>query len=164
VIRLPFCVTLPDLDEPWQWRQARIDAVHALDQNVTKNVCNTTIDWPALVRQSKGQAEQIVRPEWLPARPPRRPPSAVKIATYWAERRAGVFNVDVDDPACFRCGLSVSEWGRLERAHLVDRWCGGLDHEGNMAMLCCVCHKAMPWYDIDGVDGAIAWIADGLSN
>jgi 5-methylcytosine-specific restriction endonuclease McrA len=42
--------------------------------------------------------------------------------------------------------------------HLVDRWCGGLDHAGNLAMLCAGCHNRMPPYSIGEVDEAIAWI------
>lgn len=65
------------------------------------------------------------------ARPGRRMPTAVKIARYWLG--AGPFAVDMDRPACFGCGQREAEWRHLERAHLIDRMCGGLDHEANLA-------------------------------
>ncbi|WP_280248783.1 HNH endonuclease [Nocardia abscessus] len=62
-------------------------------------------------------------------------------------------------PRCFRCGLRVEIWNQLDRAHLVDRFLGGLDHEPNLTMLCPLCHKIMPMFEPEQGAEAIAWVA-----
>ena len=53
-------------------------------------------------------------------------------------------------PACSHCGWASSDktWatigGRLERAHIIDRWAGGLDSPANLAPLCPPCHRSQP--------------------
>lgn len=80
----------------------------------------------------------------------RRMPAAHKVAKYWADR-GDVFQVDLDDPRCFGCCHPVNNWGRLERAHLINHAEGGLDHEGNLALLCRDCHRVMPsFYNFPG--------------
>jgi hypothetical protein len=165
-----FGMPLPDLDEPWQWRQARLDALESLERASRDELKRIVLDGPIddmsanmghLWRRVNGQARLVVQPAWLPPRPGRRMPSAVKVARYWATQRPDVFDVCAEEPACFRCGLDVEEWGWLGRAHLVDRWLGGLDHAANLAMLCSLCHRIMPSYDIDEAAKAIAWIKEG---
>jgi hypothetical protein len=88
-------------------------------------------------------------------------PSAVKIARYWVQQRPGVFAITTDHPKCFHCGSEIASWAKLERAHLVDRALGGLDHEANLVLLCRVCHRErMPSYGPDEAEAAIAWVAN----
>jgi 5-methylcytosine-specific restriction endonuclease McrA len=96
-------------------------------------------------------------------RPNRQVPAPHKVAAWWAEH-PGVFDVDPQRPECFRCKAPGRAWRcgyqsvSLERAHLVDRIRGGLDHAGNLAVLCHHCHVQMPsfgngeWFD------AVTWI------
>lgn len=108
----------------------------------------------------------------LPARPPRRMPALWTLASYWAAR----FGLDGDAlavPFCFGCGTEMPadgatperRWnraaGRLERAHLVDRFLGGLDGPQNVIPLCVLCHKLMPMFDIEQGDAALAWVTGG---
>lgn len=92
-------------------------------------------------------------------RPSRRMPTAVKVAQYWHDR-GEPFTVCVDEPACFGCGLERPAWNGLERAHLINRGYGGLDHAGNLAMLCHRCHRLMPNFDIDQIDAALDYAAN----
>lgn len=78
-------------------------------------------------------------------RPKRKMPTWVRIA-----RHLGIYD---DVPACFHCGLAFwdYEWGtvggRLERAHVIDRFTGGLDVESNIRPLCPWCHKLQPMFE-----------------
>jgi len=101
----------------------------------------------------------ILHETWMPARPGRRMPPAPKIAAYWADR-GEPFKVNPEEPACFACWDTADEWGHLERAHLVDRWAGGLDGPQNLAMLCNPCHRVMPIFlpgqDADAINLVLA--------
>jgi hypothetical protein len=76
-------------------------------------------------------------------------PTAARVAEFWS-RRGAPFKVDLQTPACFACGLPVTEWAALERAHLVAHIYDGLDHEANLAMLCNGCHHHQPDGDPTG--------------
>jgi len=95
------------------------------------------------------------------------------LARYWAGR-LGYSDDDLAVPFCFGCGTEMpykkrapaqQRWneaaGRLERAHLVDRWCGGLDGPQNVIPLCSLCHRLMPTFGIDQGDAALAWVTEG---
>jgi hypothetical protein len=117
---------------------------------------------------------------WFPStpeRPGRRMPKLYDIAYYWYNERPGTFRVSLTVPLCFRClrrlppeelrprnihkrWLSASSY--LERAHLVDRFVGGLDGPQNLVPLCPECHRCMPTFEIDQGDRAIAWVQAGL--
>jgi hypothetical protein len=148
------------LDEHPIWRQARLDAIERIRNIEIPRYLreHDTDDWDAGCRQANASCFHIAtRPGWLPERPPRRMPTVTKIAQYW-HGHPGTFEVDIATPECFRCHLSVPAWSWLERAHLVDRWCGGLDHEANIVMLCVCCHRRMPPFMIDQVAEAISWV------
>jgi hypothetical protein len=113
----------------------------------------------------------IRSPEWLPPRPGRRMPTCWAIADYWADRDE--FDVDLDEPHCFRCGKVAPSgedddidlrWKRagnyLARAHLVDRYPYGLDGCQNIVLLCGACHDDMPCFQPAEKAGeaAIAWV------
>lgn len=152
-------LTLLDPAEHPLWRQARLNAiaaVHRREMNVLDEV--PIPDMREVARAANRECFRIAtHPQWLPPRPGRRMPSAKRIAGYWYDH-PGTFDVDPVTPECFRFRLGVESWGRLERAHLVDRWCGGLDLEPNLAMLCVLCHRIMPMFLIDQVAEAISWI------
>lgn len=61
---------------------------------------------------------------------------------------------------CYRCGVRPSngEWGRLYRAHVIDRSRGGLDLEPNLIPLCGLCHKVQPSFVPGQEDEAWAWM------
>jgi 5-methylcytosine-specific restriction endonuclease McrA len=91
-----------------------------------------------------------------PKRPARRMPTLRAIARHW----------DLGDhPACFRCGDEppVEGWGNahgwLERAHLIDRWAGGLDLVTNIVPLCPRCHRRQPIFEPGDEDAALTWAA-----
>lgn len=90
----------------------------------------------------------------LSPRPNRKQVAHHKIAAYWAKHPGKWFPRAAEDPQCFKCGLKVQEWRGLERAHIVDRCKNGLDHEGNLALLCSPCHYRMPTFY-----GALCWDA-----
>lgn len=86
-------------------------------------------------------------------RPARRMPTLKRIAAF--HNLCGVF--------CVRCG----ETDHLERAHIIDRWSGGLDHEANLAPLCYWCHhKTQPIFVPGDETDAYAWfgIPDPFAN
>jgi hypothetical protein len=100
--------------------------------------------------------------ERLPARPRRHMPSLRKIVDHW--RETGTFDVE-DHPHCFACReqAPADNWtdarGWLERAHLIDRYLGGLDGPQNLVPLCGVCHGWQPIFE-PGAE-AIAWVLAG---
>lgn len=86
-------------------------------------------------------------------------PSPRQIAKFWSMRDE--FSVDPLTPECFGCRRAADDWRSFDRAHLVDRQVGGLDHEGNLVMLCPrPCHSLMPVFDIDERETAICWVRD----
>lgn len=101
-------------------------------------------------------------PGWLAARPPRRMPPARRVAEHW-HRLGAPFAIDIDEPACFGCGLTVARWSDLERAHMIDRFLGGLDHEANLAMLCALCHRLMPMFDVGDEAAALHYVQNSGS-
>jgi hypothetical protein len=116
------------------------------------------------------RAREIMHPDWVPERPERRMPSLWTIAQYW--EKCGTFDVQIVRPICFACtGHAPHEedltpgyrWNGagayLDRAHLVDRFLGGLDGPQNLVPLCKVCHDLMPMFRI-GAD-AIEWVLSG---
>lgn len=95
-------------------------------------------------------------------------PTLYRVALYWSQF-PDVFDVDLDTAFCFRCAIVVAfdetktqrevwrEANRyLQRAHLADRYRGGLDGPQNLVALCIPCHRVMPTFD-DG-EGAIRWV------
>lgn len=92
-------------------------------------------------------------------RGPRRMPTLLKIVAYWARR--DTFEFDPDRPACFGCGSQAPEWSGsyFDRAHLVDRYLGGLDNEPNLVPLCFLCHRLQPIFASG--DQAIEWVRSG---
>lgn len=74
-------------------------------------------------------------------RGPRQMPSLPKLAR---TLRLG------DVPKCYRCEGEVARasWstatGVLDRAHVIDRWCGGSDEAANLRPLCHDCHEMQP--------------------
>ncbi len=115
------------------------------------------------------------RPRPLKPRPPRKMPTMWAIVRYWTGR--GPFGFTEDElaaPFCFGCGIEITgvpgrtpatRWesasGRLERAHLVDRFLGGLDGPQNIVPLCVMCHRVMPVFDVEHGDDALAYVTDG---
>lgn len=99
-------------------------------------------------------AEQVGNPE----RPGRSGmPDGHSIAEYWlGQGRFGP--IVLDHPACFTCARPAERWSQLERAHLVDRACGGLDHQANLVLLCWPCHRCMPSFDASDGASALAWV------
>lgn len=93
-------------------------------------------------------------------RPVRRVQPSIHTVTAWWAEHPGVF--DVARPECFRCtipGHLIS----LQRAHLVDRIRGGLDHEANLAVLCHYCHVQMPSFGNGQWIDAVTWIRTTIS-
>lgn len=58
---------------------------------------------------------------------------------------------------CVRCGCRHN----IDRAHVVDRMLGGLDHVGNLRPLCESCHRLQPSFGPEEVDQAVAWFSAG---
>jgi hypothetical protein len=92
------------------------------------------------------------------------------IASHWAQ--LSVFDVELDTPHCFACGLEAAVVGRpggtlrerwntasLERAHLVDHARGGQGDAASLILLCAGCHRLMPSFGDRA--GAIAWALQG---
>ena len=77
-------------------------------------------------------------------RPGRSMPTVRRIADYWGK----------PSDHCWRCNLA-SDY--LERAHLIDRWAGGLDSVANLALLCVTCHRLMPCFTPGDEDAAVAY-------
>lgn len=86
-------------------------------------------------------------------------PSAQKVAAYW-ETRGEPFRVDLSQPECFGCGHATLKWSDLDRAHLIDRVCDGLDHAANLAMLCGICHRLMPSFESGQIEEALDYAAN----
>jgi 5-methylcytosine-specific restriction endonuclease McrA len=153
-------VTLP-VAEPPEWRKARRAAIARIDQQVIDLYLRGAPARREKVRTLKARIAHIeADPNWLPPRPGRRMPAARRVAAFWAAQ-PGPFTVHPDVPQCFRCGAGVGKWSDLERAHLVDRWAGGLDHAANLVMLCPLCHRAMPIFLPGEVEQARGWVLAG---
>jgi hypothetical protein len=66
-------------------------------------------------------------------------------------------------PFCVRCGKEYPDrnWnnvgGRLQRAHIIDRVCGGSDELSNIAPLCEWCHSCQPIFELGDEDAALGW-------
>jgi hypothetical protein len=54
---------------------------------------------------------------------------------------------------CVRCGYG----GYLERAHIIDRFLGGLDNPANFAPLCDECHRNQPIFEPGDEAEALRW-------
>lgn len=54
---------------------------------------------------------------------------------------------------CVRCGTSEG----LERAHVIDRFLGGLDNLVNLRPLCSQCHRLQPSFAPGQEDEALEW-------
>lgn len=80
----------------------------------------------------------------MSSRPKRRMPSQTRILRYWG----------IEEPRCFRCLVPTRG---LERAHLVDRWDGGLDGAQNIALLCQSCHAQMRVFRNGDGERALKW-------
>ena len=88
-------------------------------------------------------------------RPDRRMPSMGRIVRY--------HGMDHEAPRCFKCRREYREWRLLDRAHVIDRFCGGLDHEANLRPLCASCHRLQPIFRPGEEEQALAWFADPVS-
>ena len=75
-------------------------------------------------------------------------PSAAKVALHWRRRTI----------ACFLCGAVAECWNDLERAHLIDRWAGGLDGAQNLVLLCGFCHRIQPIFEPGDEARALEWV------
>lgn len=145
----------PVFDEPPAWQRARQRAFDDLELRLVDDACSLDVDTRSAVHSYNAGRRVVSHPGWLPPRPPRRMPAAHKVAEYWRDR--GVFRVTAA-PSCFRCGVPAELWNHLDRAHLVDRFLGGLDHAANLAMICTTCHKLMPMFEPESAQAAISWI------
>lgn len=155
--------------EPQEWRKVREKAIGALQlkqEQLLELTCCGTISGRAYVERNRRLERDIAdlirwgeMPNWVTQRR-RRMPSADSVADYW-QLRHPFFAADT--PMCFRCNVPATAWGSLERAHLVNHGYGGLDHAGNIAMLCAACHRIMPNFDIDEWDLAAIWVVRGYS-
>ena len=93
-------------------------------------------------------------------RPSRRMPPMLKIANHHGlgER-----------PHCVGCGYlpPCETWieaaSYLERAHIIDRWAGGLDGPQNLAPLCGPCHRGQPIFEPGDEEMAIHWFGLGAT-
>jgi hypothetical protein len=94
------------------------------------------------------------------SRPPRISCDPRRVVAYW-HARGEPFPVDLDWPACFACGREVTAWRQLERAHLIDRICDGLDGPQNLVMLCSLCHRMMPVHRPGQEDAAFNYVLMG---
>lgn len=155
------------LAEPDEWKAARHDALTQLSRRLGREFKSDVLRVPVhelvqTLRSAKWDAERLADPRWLSKRPGRRMPSVVVIARHWAGRHP-FEDVSLDDPQCFGCRWSATAWNssNFERAHLVDRFLGGLDHAGNLVPLCSQCHRVMPMFEIDQGQDAIDWVRAG---
>lgn len=152
---------LIDVNEHWIWRRARLDAIAEVQKNAIDEYLRAAPDGHTGYANANWRCFHIATASnWLPDRPPRRMPPAHRVAAFWAAQD-GPFIVDHSVPQCFRCGIYVSEWRVLQRAHLVDRWAGGLDHEANLVMLCALCHRVMPVFLPGEDERARRWVLNG---
>jgi hypothetical protein len=116
--------------------------------------------------------QRLPSPDWTPYRNPPQLPSMWRIASYWAQR-AGWFDVIIDRPHCFACGVRggwpedvtdpETRWSLagLERGHIVNRARDGLDGVQNLVPLCHLCNRVMPIFDVEHDGAAIAWLIEG---
>src|SRR5687768_54814 len=86
-------------------------------------------------------------------RPPRRVPGLSRIAD---------FHGLGSKPRCIRCGnanksTSWSSARGLDRAHIIDRWSGGLDDVQNIAPICPNCHREQPIFTPGQEIEALRW-------
>jgi hypothetical protein len=70
-------------------------------------------------------------------------PSIQAVRSHWG----------ITHPECIRCGSET----RVEKAHIIDRCAGGLDHAGNLLPLCHVCHREQPEFVNGDEAEALAW-------
>lgn len=121
----------------------------------------------------------------LPPRPDRgNPKSRAAIVRYWMKREATAGKVgpwgwiDWGEPCCWACGYFAASWRPhdshkhqesdiancwdsatgLERAHIVARSSHGLDHCGNLVLLCVKCHELSP--DCGRAEVMYEWMRD----
>lgn len=153
--------------EPQCWKDARTAEIKRLQKIETQLLhlrggghLNRTQFYEQLKQLEKAINQAKFQEDWLAFRPARKMPSAKKIAAYW-EQRGTPFDVQSNQPCCFACKTRSDRWNNFDRAHLVDRFLGGLDHEANLAMLCHTCHKIMPMFEVSDYQHAIDWV---LSN
>ena len=71
-------------------------------------------------------------------------PSMTKIEAQW----------DIEHGRCLRC----QRIARCEKAHIIDRWCGGIDGVQNIVPLCYQCHAKMPAFDPGDEPMALSWV------
>ena len=152
---------IANLDEHPGMRSARLRAlveVEARWNDAFQTWSPSVGPLPDVIKSWRTRAYAVAQPDWQPARPTRRMPAVSMIVRYWARR--DTFKVDVKNPACFRCGRSAPAWENryFDRAHLVDRCFGGLDHEANLALLCMQCHREMPSFRPTEERAAIEWV------
>jgi hypothetical protein len=154
------------LDEPPEWRAARLAALSRSAYDVERwmfdlTAARTADEITERSRREDEVAEYAASSSFRFHRPARRMPSVITIARHWAAR--DTFTVDLDHPHCFGCRVETDAWSNsfYERAHLVDRVWGGLDHAGNLALLCATCHRGMPTFDVDEGEAAIEWVVRG---
>ena len=68
-----------------------------------------------------------------------------------------------EPPHCFKCGRRTiaRDWSKasaeLDRAHVIDRVCDGLDHAGNLRPLCKQCHRYQPIFKAGEELEALLW-------
>lgn len=115
-------------------------------------------------------------------RPDRKMPTLFACAEYWAERLQPEadrwprvrFDVALAEPFCFRCGWlapveeegpTKTRWAKatpyLDRAHLIDRFQGGLDVVANIIPLCHLCHRVMGMFEPGKETEVFAWLRLG---
>jgi 5-methylcytosine-specific restriction endonuclease McrA len=145
------------LDDHHIWKSLRLKVIEQIRNDSIMKYATTgcSSDIPRVNTECYMIA---THPNWMPPRPGRRMPSIKKILAYWERLSDNPFEIHPATPACFRCGLEVDQWNWLERAHLVDRWLGGLDNEANLVMLCRLCHRLMPMFEIGQVADALEWV------
>lgn len=151
------------IEEPLEWRRARLDRLAGVSGRLRHQmVYGPLAGMHEALHYANSATAATLDPRWMPARPPRKMPSLASIVRHWME--CDTFpSVRFDEPHCFGCWREAPTWtGRyFDRAHLVDRQVGGLDHVGNMVPLCLLCHRVMPMFEIDEGDKAIAWVLNG---
>lgn len=159
------------MDDLWQpYRERELETLSikadqlAVDFALGRIPHEQLINGTAAIRRARERMAQV---RWLPGRPGRRMPTLFAIAEYWHQR--GTFEVDLDGPHCFGCqtvaeytrdGHRRARWNsaRLARAHLYDRFRGGLDGPQNIVPLCGRCHDVMPMFLAQGKLHPIDWV------
>lgn len=82
-------------------------------------------------------------------RPKRRMPPIKRILEYR----------NIKEPHCQKCLVPMRP-KHLERAHLIDRFFGGLDGVQNLVLLCSWCHKRMPSFCNGEESAVLSWLAE----